>query len=163
METELVPISLPEAEQRIPTVENVENEPTRSGMPAVKKPTGKLVNAKKCSASGVWIYTKSGMLQICDAELNVTMAIRASAGKSSTPTYPWLYKAQSFKPGYIPTKSGKNLYYSVFFYKGLAIAGVEKVAYMPSTNGSVFIEKKYAKQVYDFIKMNNSLIWVKDR
>jgi hypothetical protein len=93
--------------------------------------------------------------------LKIVLAIPACTGKKSTPTYPWLFKAQRFKPGYSSSQSGQKLYYSVFFFKGLAIAGVEKVSSKPCSNGSVFIEKKYAKQVFDYIGKNKSLISVK--
>ncbi len=126
------------------------------------KPSEKLVLARKCSAKGVWIFTKSGMLQICDQKLSPVLTIRSCAGKSATPTYPWVFKAQRFKPGYSKTQSGMSLYYAVFFYKGLAIAGVDKVSSVPCSNGSVFIEKKYAKQVYQYIQNNNSLIRVRN-
>jgi hypothetical protein len=109
----------------------------------------------------VWIFTKSNLLQICDTKLKPVLVIPACTGKKATPTYPWLFKAQRFKPGYSSTQSGQKLYYSVFFFKGLAIAGVDKVSPAPCSNGSVFIEKKYAKQVYTYIAKNKSLIWVK--
>ncbi len=127
---------------------------------AEKPIKGSLV-AKACVKAGVWIFTKNNLLQICDTDLKIVLAIPACTGKKTTPTYPWLFKAQRFKPGYSSTQSGQKLYYSVFFYKGLAIAGVEKVSNAPCSNGSVFIEKKHAKKVYDYIAENKSLIWVK--
>jgi hypothetical protein len=137
----------------------------KSDVPADSKPLKSEVKSevkiKECDAKGVWIFTKTGLLQLCDAKLRVVLAVKACAGKSTTPTFPWVFKAQRFKPGYTYTKSGLNLYYSVFFFKGLAIAGVDKVANAPCSNGSVFIEKKYAKQVYEFIQTNKSLIWVR--
>ena len=125
-------------------------------------PNEKLLVARECSAKGIWIFTKSGLLQICDQNLLPVLTIRSCAGKSATPTYPWVFKAQRFKPGYSKTQSGLYLYYAVFFYKGLAIAGVDKVSSVPCSNGSVFIEKKYAKQVYQYIQSKNSLIRVRN-
>ena len=126
-----------------------------------EKPMKSSLVAKACIKAGVWIFTKDNLLQICDTELKIVLAIPACTGKKATPTYPWLFKAQRFKPGYSSSQSGQKLYYSVFFFKSLAIAGVEKVSSKPCSNGSVFIEKKHAKQVYDYIAENKSLIWVK--
>jgi hypothetical protein len=126
-----------------------------------EKPIKSSLVAKACIKAGVWIFTKDNLLQICDTELKIVLAIPACTGKEATPTYPWLFKAQRFKPGYSSSQSGQKLYYSVFFFKSLAIAGVEKVSSKPCSNGSVLIEKKHAKQVYDYIAENKSLIWVK--
>jgi hypothetical protein len=126
-----------------------------------EKPIKSSLVAKACIKAGVWIFTKNNLLQICDTELKIVLAIPACTGKEATPTYPWLFKAQRFKPGYSSSQSGQKLYYSVFFFKSLAIAGVEKVSSKPCSNGSVLIEKKHAKQVYDYIAENKSLIWVK--
>jgi hypothetical protein len=132
-----------------------------SELPVVEKPIKIALVAKACARAGVWIFTKNNLLQICNTKLKPVLVIPACTGKKATPTYPWLFKAQRFKPGYSSTQSGQKLYYSVFFFKGLAIAGVEKVSNSPCSNGSVFIEKKYAKQVYTYIAKNKSLIWVK--
>jgi hypothetical protein len=133
----------------------------KSELASVKKPLKKALVAKACIKAGVWIFTKNNLLQICDTKLKPVLVIPACTGKKATPTYPWLFKAQRFKPGYSSSQSGQKLYYSVFFFKGLAIAGVNKVSPAPCSNGSVFIEKKYAKQVYTYIAKNKSLIWVK--
>jgi hypothetical protein len=130
-------------------------------LPSAAKPIKSALVAKACIKAGVWIFTKSNLLQICDAKLKPVLTIRACTGKKATPTFPWIFKAQRFKPGYSSTQSGQKLFYSVFFFKGLAIAGVDKVSNSPCSNGSVFIEKKYAKQVYTYIAKNKSLIWVK--
>ncbi|CAN2230016.1 hypothetical protein MCEMRE26_01451 [Candidatus Nanopelagicaceae bacterium] len=152
----------PPVEQVKSIVEKVDLALDESQLPLVAKPIKSEIKSKRCSAKGVWVFTKSGLLQICDAKLNVLLAVKACAGKSANPTFPWIFKAQRFKPGYSQTKSGQKLYYSVFFYKGLAIAGVDKVASAPCSNGSVFIDKRYSKQVYGFIKQNNPVIWVKE-
>jgi hypothetical protein len=133
----------------------------KSELPVAEKPIMIALAAKACIKAGVWIFTKNNLLQICDTKLKPVLVIPACTGKKATPTYPWLFKAQRFKPGYSSTQSGQKLFYSVFFFKGLAIAGVDKVSNSPCSNGSVFIEKKYAKQVYTYIAKNKSLIWVK--
>jgi hypothetical protein len=152
----------PPVEQVKLIVEKVDLALVKSQLPLVAKPIKSEIKSKRCSAKGVWVFTKSGLLQICDAKLNVFLAVKACAGKSGNPTFPWIFKAQRFKPGYSQTKSGQKLYYSIFFYKGLAIAGVDKVANAPCSNGSVFIDKRYSKQVYGFIRENNPVIWVKE-
>jgi hypothetical protein len=152
-EPEPEPTPTPTPDQKVITPEPV--------VTVAEKPIKSSLVAKACIKAGVWIFTKKNLLQICDTELKIVLAIPACTGKKATPTYPWLFKAQRFKPGYSSTQSGQKLYYSVFFFKGLAIAGVEKVSSKPCSNGSVFIEKKHAKQVYDYISENKSLIWVK--
>jgi hypothetical protein len=142
-------------------IEVVTEVSVKSELPAAEKPIKIALVAKACARPGVLIFTKSNLLQICDTKLKPVLVIPACTGKKATPTYPWLFKAQRFKPGYSSTQSGQKLYYSVFFFKGLAIAGVDKVSPSPCSNGSVFIEKKYAKQVYTYIAKNKSLIWVK--
>lgn len=158
-ETHLTESVKPELEKAEPTKpEPVKEEPTKT-----EKPKTASIKAKACTAQGIWIFTKSGLLQICDAQLKVALATKACTGKSATPTFPWVFKAQRFKPGYTNTKSGLQIYYSVFFYKGLAIAGIDHVSNAPCSNGSVFIDKKSAKKVYEFLKATNAPIWVKDR
>jgi hypothetical protein len=142
-------------------IEVVTEVSVKSELPSAAKPIKIALVAKTCIKAGVWIFTKNNLLQICDTKLKPVLVIPACTGKKATPTYPWLFKAQRFKPGYSSTQSGQKLYYSVFFFKGLAIAGVDKVSNSPCSNGSVFIEKKYAKQVYTHIAKNKSLIWVK--
>jgi hypothetical protein len=162
VEPEVVIEPVPVDEQLVTSPKEVEKRPIESETPLVTIPLKSEVKAKQCAAKGVWIFTKSGLLQLCDEKLNVVLAVKACTGKSTNPTFPWVFKAQRFKPGYSQTQSRQKLYYSVFFFKGLAIAGIDKVSNAPCSNGSVFIEKKYAKQVYSFIKLNNSAIWVKN-
>jgi hypothetical protein len=110
---------------------------------------------------GIWIYTASGSLKICDVSKKVILDIPACAGKAETPTYPWIFKPQRFKAGYTTTSSGTGIFNAIFFFKGLAIAGVEKVSNRPCSKGSVFIDKKYSKQVFDFARKYKPLIRVK--
>ncbi|CAN2188922.1 LamG domain containing protein [Candidatus Nanopelagicaceae bacterium] len=158
-ETHLTESVKAEPEKAEPTKpEPVKVEPTKT-----EKPQTISIKAKACTAQGIWIFTKSGLLQICDEQLKVVLATKACTGKSATPTFPWVFKAQRFKPGYTNTKSGLQIYYSVFFYKGLAIAGIDHVSNAPCSNGSVFIDKKSAKKVYEFLKATSVPIWVKNR
>jgi hypothetical protein len=153
----VVPVAVTESVK----IEVVTEVSVESELPSAAKPIKIALAAKACIKSGVWIFTKNNLLQICDTKLKPVLVIPACTGKKATPTYPWLFKAQRFKPGYSLSQSGQKLFYSVFFFKGLAIAGVDKVSNSPCSNGSVFIEKKYAKQVYTYIAKNKSLIWVK--
>jgi hypothetical protein len=153
----VVPVAVIESAK----IEVVTEVAIKSELPSAAKPIKIALVAKTCIKAGVWIFTKSNLLQICDTKLKPVLVIPACTGRKATPTFPWLFKAQRFKPGYSSTQSGQKLYYSVFFFKGLAIAGVDKVSSSPCSNGSVFIEKKYAKQVYTYIAKNKSLIWVK--
>lgn len=114
-----------------------------------------------CTKKGIWIYTVSGKLRVCDPTQKVAVQMKACSGKAATPTYPWIFKPQRFIPGATPTKSGKVLMNAVFFYKGLAISGSEKVSDKPCSNGSVFIPVEYSKMVFNFAKSERPLIWVK--
>ena len=115
-----------------------------------------------CTKKGIWIYTVSGKLRICDPKQKIAVQMRACTGKASTPTYPWVFKPQRFLLGSTPTKSGKVLLNAVFFYKGLAISGSKFVDDKPCSNGSVFIPLENSKMVFDFAKSERPLIWVKD-
>ena len=138
-------------------------EPAPIATPQLKPSpqTSILLKSKVCTAAGIWVYTNSGILQICDKGKKPILTIKACTGKSSTPTYPWIFKPQRFVPGYTNAKNGLKLFYSIFFYKGLAITGVEKVENTPCSNGSVFIEKKHAKQVYLYALKYKPLIRVR--
>ncbi len=154
-------ISNPKSESEKDVQEIAQVEPVETLVIEEEKKVS--IKKRACLARGVWIYTKSGLLQICDEKLDVVLATKACAGKSSTPTFPWVYRAQRFKAGYTPTKSGLSLFYAVFFFKGLAIAGVDRVSDAPCSNGSVLIDKSSAQRVYKFLKTTNATIWVKDR
>ena len=119
--------------------------------------------SKKCIATGIWVFTKSGRLQICDSSKKTVLDIKACTGKSATPTFPWTFRAYRFKPGYMTAQSGLRMYYSIFFYKGLSITGVEKVSSKPCSYGSVFIEKKNAKIVYQYALKHKPVIWVRNK
>ena len=156
-ESSSAPIAFPEpAPIAIP-------EPAPIATPQLKPSpqTSILLKSKVCTAAGIWVYTNSGILQICDRGKKPILTIKACTGKSSTPTYPWIFKPQRFVPGYTNAKNGLKLFYSIFFYKGLAITGVEKVENTPCSNGSVFIEKKHAKQVYLYALKYKPLIRVR--
>jgi hypothetical protein len=158
-----VVVAEPVIEREIEVIENLPSENKTESAPVqlIQKESSKPPVKKRCTKKGVHIFTKSGLLQICNDQMNLVLVVPACAGKSSTPTYPWTFRAQRYKPGYTNTQSGLKLYYSVFFFKGLAIAGVDKVAKAPCSNGSVFIQKKYSKEVYEYIKANDPLIYVK--
>jgi hypothetical protein len=127
-----------------------------------KESIAKTLKAKRCIKQGVWVFTKSGLIQICDSNLKVLLVSKACTGRSATPTFPWIFKAQRFKPGYTKTRSGLSLYFSVFFFKGLAIAGVDTVSSSPCSSGSVLTDKKSAKKIFSYLKENDSPIWVRN-
>ncbi len=113
-----------------------------------------------CVKKGIWVYTESGKLQMCDPLKSVALEMPACAGKEKTPTYPWIFRAQRFIPGVTPTKSGIDLHNAIFFFKGLAISGSEAVSSKPCSNGSVFIPMQFSKTVFEFAKSQKPLIWV---
>ena len=119
--------------------------------------------ANWCTKKGIWIYTQSGILKMCDPINKVSLEIPACAGKEKTPTYPWVFRAQRFISGVITSKSGVELHNAVFFYKGLAISGSDEVSDQPCSNGSVFIPMAYSKTVFNFAKEQKPLIWVKQQ
>lgn len=114
-----------------------------------------------CTTKGIWVYTVSGKLRLCDPKNNLALEIPACAGKTATPTYPWVFKPQRFISGVSPSKSGTVLHDAVFFFKGLAISGAPTVSSKPCSKGSVFIPMKYSKIVYNFARSQKPLIWVK--
>ena len=151
----------------VPTVEDsttLEKEETKP--PVVKTPTEQANKAQLdettwCTTKGIWVYTVSGKLRLCDPKNNLALEIPACAGKTATPTYPWVFKPQRFISGVSPSKSGTVLHDAVFFFKGLAISGAPTVSSKPCSKGSVFIPMKYSKIVYNFARSQKPLIWVK--
>ncbi len=115
-----------------------------------------------CKKLGIWIYTLSGKLRICDPEKKTGIEMKACAGKEETPTYPWIFKPQKFVSGVSKSKSGISLANAIFFYKGLAISGAEKIPDERCSRGSVFIPNQYSKQVFKFAKQKRPTIWVKE-
>jgi hypothetical protein len=115
-----------------------------------------------CKKLGIWIYTVSGKLRICDPEKKTGIEMKACAGKEETPTYPWIFKPQKFVSGVSKSKSGISLANAIFFYKGLAISGAEKIPDERCSRGSVFIPNQYSKQVFKFAKQKRPTIWVKE-
>ena len=115
---------------------------------------------QKCSTFGIWIYTKSGNLRICNSKKQTILNIAACTGKASTPTYPWTYKPKRYRAGKLSARSGISIYDAVYFYRNLVIAGVEKVSSKPCSRGSILIDKTYAKKIFDFAKKYNPTIRV---
>jgi hypothetical protein len=168
------PSNLPR-ERRVEITPNLDIDSTQtSEVPqvplttSVEKVTQNQVDAKKnelvgwCKKKGIWIYTKSGKLRMCDPEDEIALEMPACTGKKATPTYPWIFRAQRFFSGDLNSKSGVVLHNAIFFYKGLAISGTEKVDDKPCSNGSVFIPMELSKQVYKFAKSKRPLIWVRN-
>lgn len=151
----------------LPTVEeSTASDKEELKQPLIESPVKQanklpVANSSWCTKKGIWIYTVSGKLRVCDPTQKVAVQMKACSGKAATPTYPWIFKPQRFIPGATPTKSGKVLMNAVFFYKGLAISGSEKVSDKPCSNGSVFIPVEYSKMVFNFAKSERPLIWVK--
>ena len=114
-----------------------------------------------CIKKGIWIYTVSGKLQMCDPATKTAIEMPACAGRADTPTFPWVFRATRFYSGVIPTKSGTYLYNAIFFFKGLAISGANNVSAEPCSSGSVFIPMKYSKTLFEFARRERPLIWVK--
>ena len=131
---------------------------------SVKKIPAPKVSLKTwCDKKGIWVFTKSGKLRMCDPINEIAIEVPACTGKAETPTYPWVYKPQRFVVGISPTKSGTPLFNAVFFYKGLAISGSSNVLNEPCSKGSVFVPMKYSKTIFNFAKQQNPTIWVKER
>jgi hypothetical protein len=142
-------------------VEEKSKEPIKiNNLPTKPKPEPAL-NTSWCIKKGIWIYTVSGKLQMCDPATKTAIEMPACAGRADTPTYPWVFRATRFYSGVIPTKSGTYLYNAIFFYKGLAISGSNNVSAKPCSSGSVFIPMKYSKTLFDFARRERPLIWVK--
>ena len=128
----------------------------------IEKVSSTLESTSWCKKKGIWVYTQTGKLQMCDPVRKIALEMPACAGKAKTPTYPWVFRAQRFIPGITHTKSGTDLHNAVFFYKGLAISGSDEVSKQPCSNGSIFIPMQLSKTVYEFAKAQKPLIWVKN-
>ncbi len=128
----------------------------------IEKVSSTLESSSWCKKKGIWVYTQTGKLQICDPVGKIALEMPACAGKAKTPTYPWVFRAQRFIPGITHTKSGTDLHNAVFFYKGLAISGSDVVTKQPCSNGSIFIPMQFSKTVYEFARAQKPLIWVKN-
>lgn len=115
-----------------------------------------------CNKIGIWIYTVSGKLRLCDPEKKTGIEMKACTGRDETPTYPWIFKPQKFVSGSSKSKSGVLLSNAIFFFKGLAISGAENVPDKRCSRGSVFIPNQYSKQVFKFAKQKHPTIWVKE-
>lgn len=129
----------------------------------IESPAPEVALKTWCDKKGIWVFTKSGKLRMCDPVNKIAIEVQACTGKAETPTYPWIYKPQRFVIGKSPTKSGTPLFNAVFFYKGLAISGSNNVSSEPCSKGSVFVPMKYSKTILNFAKQQNPTIWVKER
>ena len=129
--------------------------------PVISKPVEEKVDTSWCTKKGIFIFTLSGKLQLCDPIKKIAVEMKACAGREKTPTYPWIFRAQRFIVGTSLTKSGTKFYNAIFFFKGLAISGSNSVADKPCSAGSVFIPMQYSKMLFDYAKLEKPLIWVK--
>jgi hypothetical protein len=158
-----VPIPTPISEpEPAPEIIQNPNQVISPEVTPVKVPVKeKVIETTWCTTKGIWVFTVSGKLRLCDPKNNLALEIPACAGKAATPTYPWVFKPQRFISGASSSKSGKELHDAVFFFKGLAISGAPSVSSKPCSKGSVFIPMKYSKIVYNFARSKKPLIWVK--
>ena len=121
------------------------------------------VDTSWCTKKGIWVFTKSGTLRMCDPKKKIAMQTIACVGKEKTPTFPWLFKVQKLVATPIKSKSGVVLYNSIYFFKGLTISGVSKVSKSPCSNGSVLIPLAQSKILFDFAGRERPLIWVSNK
>jgi lipoprotein-anchoring transpeptidase ErfK/SrfK len=87
--------------------------------------------------------------------------MKVCTGKDLTPTYTGWFKPNSFVPGYMNGKGNQKMYYSVFFFKRIAIHGSVNVLDGKCSRGCVRVPMELAKKVYAFAKVPNTQIFVK--
>jgi len=131
--------------------------------PAVKKKEPLTWNIKRsCQFHQITVRLKSQTMELCDPKTGVAYAMKVCTGKDLTPTYTGWFKPNSFVPGYMDGKGNQKMYYSVFFFKRIAIHGSTQVRAKKCSRGCVRIPMEMAKKVYAFAKVPHTQIFVKN-
>ena len=140
-----------------PTSENSEITPAKK----VTKAISWKIN-RSCSFHQITVRLKSQTMELCDPKTGITYAMKVCTGKDLTPTYTGWFEPNSFVPGYMNGKGNQKMYYSVFFFKRIAIHGSTQVLNQKCSRGCVRVPMEMAKKVYNFAKVPNTQIFVKN-
>jgi CshA-type fibril repeat protein len=139
--------------------------PTKSEesiVPAAKKSASLTWPVKRtCQFHQITVRLKSQTMELCDPATGTAYAMKVCTGKDLTPTYTGWFKPNSFVPGFMNGKGNQKMYYSVFFFKRIAIHGSTNVLDGKCSRGCVRVPMELAKKVYAFAKVPNTQIFVK--
>ncbi len=139
--------------------------PTKSEesiVPAAKKPASLTWPVKRtCQFHQITVRLKSQTMELCDPATGTAYAMKVCTGKDLTPTYTGWFKPNSFVPGFMNGKGNQKMYYSVFFFKRIAIHGSTNVLDGKCSRGCVRVPMELAKKVYAFAKVPHTQIFVK--
>ncbi|MFM1951352.1 MAG: hypothetical protein RJA33_146 [Actinomycetota bacterium] len=116
---------------------------------------------RTCAFHQITVRIKSQTMELCDPKTGVAYAMKVCTGKDVTPTYKGWFKPNSFVPGYMNGKGNQKMYYSVFFYKRIAIHGSTQILDGKCSHGCVRVPMQLAKQVYAFAQVPHTQIFVK--
>jgi CshA-type fibril repeat protein len=147
-----------------PATSLVTSTPTKQDeavVPAVTKPSLTWKINRTCEFHQITVRLKSQTMELCDPKTGVAYAMKVCTGKDLTPTYTGWFKPNSFVPGYMNGKGNQKMYYSVFFFKRIAIHGSVNVLDGKCSRGCVRVPMELAKKVYAFAKMPHTQIFVK--
>lgn len=130
--------------------------------PAVVKPSSLSWSINRtCKFHQITVRLKSQTMELCDPKTGAAYAMKVCTGKDVTPTYTGWFKPTSFVPGFMNGKGNQKMYYSVFFFKRIAIHGSVNVESGKCSRGCVRVPMEMAKKVYAFAKEPNTQIFVK--
>jgi CshA-type fibril repeat protein len=149
--------SLTSAEPATPTQTSEEVTPAEKKVVAL---TWKI--NRTCQFHQITVRIKSQTLELCDPETGSAYAMKVCTGKDVTPTYTGWFKPNAFVPGYMNGKGNQKMYYSVFFYKRIAIHGSTQVLNGKCSHGCVRVPMDLAKKVYAFAQVPHTQIFVKN-
>jgi CshA-type fibril repeat protein len=116
---------------------------------------------RTCKFHQITVRLKSQTMELCDPKTGTAYAMKVCTGKDLTPTYTGWFKPTSFVPGFMNGKGNQKMYYSVFFFKRIAIHGSTNVEVGKCSRGCVRVPMELAKKVYAFAKVPNTQIFVK--
>jgi CshA-type fibril repeat protein len=117
---------------------------------------------RTCQFHQITVRLKSQTMELCDPKSGIAYAMKVCTGKDLTPTYTGWFKPTSFVPGFMNGKGNQKMYYSVFFFKRIAIHGSTNVLDGKCSRGCVRVPMEQAKKVYAFAKVPNTQIFVKE-
>ena len=140
-----------------PTSDNSEITPAKK----VTKAVSWKIN-RSCSFHQITVRLKSQTMELCDPKTGIAYAMKVCTGKDLTPTYTGWFEPNSFVPGYMNGKGNQKMYYSVFFFKRIAIHGSTQILNQKCSRGCVRVPMEMAKKVYNFAKVPNTQIFVKN-
>jgi CshA-type fibril repeat protein len=144
----------------------VTNTPTKSETDITpvtkkKKPITWKID-RVCEFHQITVRLKSQTMELCDPKSGRAFAMKVCTGKDLTPTYTGWFKPNSFVPGFMDGKGNQKMYYSVFFFKRIAIHGSTQVLDKKCSRGCVRVPMEMATKVYAFAKVPNTQIFVKN-